>query len=204
MILGDGVFLMKSKSIVYYIMNLQESQKIIGLPEGISYGQFQRQDELNNRIVMRNIPDNNLKPNFDPRSVPTKYSRFPIVNSRTPSNVPYDKYLDHSVETSFTPINTKGPIHGFINNVHTESVLRNQFFALQRGADQAVYVPSSTSDLYKITMPISTTNEPQPFPSLWEQSTFNKNNRFTQESSIGNDIFSNNTRTQLRNTVVMK
>ena len=185
-------------------MNIQEEQKIYGIPEGISYGQFQRQDELNNKIYQRNLPDQKLKPNFDPRSVQTKYSRFPIINRRTEPQIPIEKYLDHSVESNFTPSNTKGHVSGFINNVHTESVLRNQFFSIQKGADQSVYVPSSNSDLYKVTMPISTQNEVQPFPSLFKQNTFDQNKRFSQDIQIGNDVFYNNTRTQLRNTVDMK
>ena len=83
-------------------------------------------------------------------------------------------------------------------------VLRNQFFSIQKGADQSVYVPSSNSDLYKVTMPISTQNEVQPFPSLFKQNTFDQNKRFSQDIQIGNDVFYNNTRTQLRNTVDMK
>ena len=43
-------------------MNIHEEQKIYGIPEGISYGQFQRQDELNNKIYQRNLPDQKLKP----------------------------------------------------------------------------------------------------------------------------------------------
>ena len=39
------------------------------------------------------------------------------------------------------------PFSGFVENVDVESVLRNQIFALQKN-DQAVYVPSSKSDLY--------------------------------------------------------
>jgi hypothetical protein len=198
-------------NIVYYYtinqMNLQNSSnKIYGIPDGVAYGQFERQDELNTRLLERNVPDRQQAPVFTPRMVSTRYSRFPLVNLRTQPKEQLNQYLDHSVESNFTPMNTKGHVSGFVNNIQTESVLRNQHFALQRGGDQGVYIPNSSSDLYRVSVPSSTTRkETQPFPTLFQQPTFQPNRRFQpQESNIGNDLFLNNTRVQLRNTLVQK
>jgi hypothetical protein len=46
-------------------MDINNTGKIYGIPEGITYRQFERTDELNDRIVMRNIPDIYLRPNID-------------------------------------------------------------------------------------------------------------------------------------------
>ena len=51
-----------------------------------------------------------------------------------------------------------------------ETALRNQYFALQHGADQSIYVPSSTSDLYNFTA--VGRQETQPYPGIAAQYTF--------------------------------
>ena len=51
-------------------MNLQEyNQPMYGVQEGILYGQNERVDELNERIMSRNTPDMTLAPNFDPHQI---------------------------------------------------------------------------------------------------------------------------------------
>ena len=77
---------------ILYILDEMELQnrddKILGVPVGVYYGQNERVDELNNRMESRQFPDSPLQPNFDPRSVPTKYSKFPIINRRKTMNEP--------------------------------------------------------------------------------------------------------------------
>jgi hypothetical protein len=178
-------------------MELTESGKIMGLHEGISYGQFERTDELNQRMQSRHFPDVGLAPNYDPRPVPTKYSHFPIVDRRAKPSVPMRPYLDHVVELNFNPGTSRGPSAGYFANVDKETVLRNQAFALQHGADQGVYVPSSQSDLYKVTV-VSRPGEAQPFPQLFEAPQFASVQHPNIVPSIGGDVFANHTRTQLR------
>jgi len=174
---------------------------IPGLVNGVEYGQYDRQCEINSRILSRNQSDKPLPPNFDPRPVLTKYSLFPILDNRPPSSVAIQPNYNYSLETNFTPpVQMRGPVSGFINHVNDESQLRNQYFALQRGADQGVYVPSSRSDLYNVTIPVPSAPEAQPYPLLFDEYQPNQycHPNLTAHPKIGSDTFHNNTRTQLR------
>jgi hypothetical protein len=173
-----------------------------GRVPGVFYGQDDRVEELNKRLVSRQYPDKPLPPNYDPRPVPTKYSRFPIIDRKAPIKERLHNYdLDDS---SFYPTSTNGPPNTFLKNVDTETFLRNQTVALQHGASMGVYVPSSQSDLYKASVPASSLPMIQPHPQLFE-----RNNSFSQPSgsyvlenqAVGRDVFTNYTRTQLRNTI---
>jgi len=175
-------------------MNLQESEKIMGISEGIYYGQFDRVNELNNRLGSRQFPDVALQPNFDPRPLATKYAFTP---SYPKPSVRIQRNVDHVVELNFNPGSSRAPPQGFLNNIDKETMLRNQAFALQHGADQGVYVPSSNSDLYKTTI-VSTPGEPQPFPSLFSKSQFAVTENPVEGTNIGKNVFFNHTRTQLR------
>ena len=180
-------------------MDLSEyNKKMVGVHEGVQYGQNERVDELNSRISNRFYPDAPLAPNFNTRPVPTKYAVFPALNARMPANVAIDSNYDYALESNFTPpVGFKAPPSGFLNNVDTESTLRNQFFGLQK-SDQSVYIPSTNSDLYKVTV-VSTPSE-QTHPLLFERPVFSNSNAVC-DSAIGNDMFHNYTRTQLRNTI---
>jgi hypothetical protein len=181
-------------------MDIAEPNKIKGIiPQtpGIIYRQFDRLNEINDRIQGRQFPDTALQPNYDPRPVPTKYSLFPIIERRKMENqVPLMKYLDYSTENSFAPIYNKGTVNGFFSNIHTESVLRNQYFALQKGADQSIYVPSSSSDLYNFTA--VGRQENQTHTSLFQTPSFDNTPNANLNPAIGSDHFFNHTRTQLR------
>ena len=176
-----------------------DEQRIMGLPKGLELKQFERTDELNLRLLERNEPQYPLAPNFTPRPVLTKYSLFPILDARMPCNVDIEANYNYSLETNFTPpVGKNAPVSGFINNVNLESDLLNIHHALQKGAGQNVYVPPSNSDMYRVTVP-SRPSE-QPFPGLFEPSSFSKSAHPNIESSphVGNMTFHNNTRTQLR------
>ena len=185
-------------------MNLHESNmSLYGLVQGISYGQQSRVDELNERTTARQFADKPLKPCFDMRPVPTKYSIFPLIDRRVPSQESHNKYLDHSLTTNFCPNIHKGPADGFIKNVETETILRNQYFALQRGADQAVYVPSTTSDLYGFTA--VGRQETQTHPTIAAQYKFESRVHPNLASGkIGQDRFHNYTRIQLKHSDFIK
>ena len=181
-------------------MNLSEYGKPFeGVVSGVYYGQYERAAEIDNRMEVRNVPDQPLPSNFDPRPVLTKYTLFPMLDNRMPATVPIQPIYNYSLENNFTPpVMATGPVSGFINNVHKESELRNQFFAHQKGADSAVYVPSSDSDLYKVYIP--STPSLQPYPLLFSTPTFNQGQHanLVNAPQIGKDVFHNNTRTQLR------
>jgi hypothetical protein len=179
-------------------MELYSNEKIHGLPEYLYYGQNERVDELNDRFRTRQFPDSPLQPNFDPRPIPTKYSVFPIINRRKPMNEPVVPYLDYNI-VNFNPGTQRAPPSGFLNNVDKETILRNQTFAYQRGADQSVYIPDSTSDMFKVS--IVSRPSIQPHPDLFQKSQFsNAAHPNLIGSNIGQDRLFNHTRTQLRNS----
>jgi hypothetical protein len=176
------------------------NEKMLGVIDGVYYGQLDRLDELNHRISDRNKPDFNLAPNFDPRPVQTKYVLFPAYDYRKPSNVPIQHEIRHQSEVNFYPGNSRGPPSTFFVNVDVETDLRNQNIALQHGASRGVYVPSSNSDLYKVSVVSRPTN--QPHPELFRrQQYYTHVPESLEQSKIGIDRFYNHTRTQLRNNV---
>lgn len=171
---------------------------IIGLIPGILYGQNERVDELNTRILSRMSCDLPLQPNIDVRPVPTKYARFPMVDRMTYPKVGLRTPVDYSLETNFAPIQSRGPVDGFFSHVNTESNLRNQFFAIQ-SAPQAAYIPKSTSDLYDIKMAEPSRRDTQPYPGLFDKYQIDVLAPIRNHNpAIGSQQFMNNTRTQLR------
>ncbi len=153
----------------------------------------QNDNEMSNDIRKRNIPSSILQPQFGLRPVSTKYSHFPIVDTQISNSVPIYK-KPYNVGLVFNPGDRMAPFSGFVDNVDVESVLRNQVFALQKN-DQAVYVPSSKSDLYmKEQFKPSTNNK---HPLLTPINNFNKNN--TNKLNLGGNLFYNHTRQDLKN-----
>lgn len=174
---------------------------LYGVQPGIVYGQNDRVDALNDRISARNVPDVPLAPNFDPRPVPTKYELFPILNARSTHADNITVYPQFSVQQNFNPGNNRAPPDTFLRNIDQESGLRNLGVALQHGAGQSVYVPNSTSDMYKIPHINGSQMEPQPHPRLFrgvELPALNPSAARIERTNIGKDIFFNNTRVQLR------
>jgi len=174
--------------------------KMYGVVNGLFYGQNERVDELNARIQSRNYADHALPPNFDPRPVQTKYVKFPALDVYRKPIVQIESNYDYGLETNFTPpLMSVGPVSGFLNRVNTESSLRNQYFALQKGADQGIYVPDKNSDLYRVRIPYIPGE--QTHPLLFENTQLDQSPHpnTINEPQIGADMFHNNTRTQLRN-----
>jgi hypothetical protein len=179
-------------------MSLLQNHPIEGVVQGIYYGQNERVDQLNDRILNRIHTDGPLQPNIDVRAVPTKYARFPIIDRMAIPKVGLAIAPDYSVEKIYAPIQSRGPVQGFLSNVNVESSLRNQYFALQSAA-QATYIPDSKSDLYEVKMAPSSHIEQQPYPGLFDpyQTNFHSAPR-NVDPKIGSQMFLNNTRTQLR------
>lgn len=178
-------------------MEYSNNNQINGLPKYAFYGQEDRVEELNKRIGSRHNIEKPLEPNFDIRPTSTKYDLFPIADKQpTPSSKKtYDTY---KLSNQFYNGNSKAPSSGYFSNIDLESNLRNQQFALQKGASQSVYVPTSESDMYKIKVPYTPSN--QPHPKLFVQPQFsNELHENVQNNQIGKDRFFNHTRTQLRN-----
>ena len=180
-----------------------KSGLIEGVHREVVVGQFERLDEINNRINSRRFSDYPLEPNFSPRPVSTKYSLMPVMakNSNPEPTVPIQPQLEHIIQMNFNPATRNGPFKTYARNVDTETVLRNQTMALQKSS-QSVYVPSSTSDLYNV----SVVSRPvfQPYSHLFDTPSFTQGvhpNLLNSGSKIGKDQFFNSTRTQLRQVV---
>lgn len=158
---------------------------------------FEKQNFMNNEIANRHVPSGGITMNFSFRPVNTKYTFMPTVAPIAPSTEPIQNYGNYDASSSFFPATRKLHFCGFASNVDRESTLRNQFFALQK-ADQRSYVPSSTSDLYENKINFITNNENLDSHLLFREQQFqdfNPNNFPT----IGNELFYNATRVQLKN-----
>jgi hypothetical protein len=167
-------------------------------PDSLYYGQFERTEEIDRRIYERTIAtDVPLRPNFDPRPSTTRQTVLPIISATR--NPPTRKYLEYNTNKVFSSIQRNGPVEGFLNNVNIESSLRNQYFGIQRGAIQSTYVPSSNSDLYKVSVPTKETEYKgaQPFPGLFQQETYQTTGN-PELGAIGKNVFHNPTKQQLR------
>ena len=173
----------------------------IDLQTGILVGSNDRVEELNLRILNRTNIDSNLKPNFDPRPLQTKYSKHDKKNTQPVfSKVvsPNKTYLDYYPEVIFYPGSSKAPISGFLNSIDVETNLRNQNIPLHKADLNIKYMPSLDSDLYNVKVPKGQ-NVTQPYPLLFEQYTFDQSHHPNVQSTIGNQMLYNHTRTQLRN-----
>jgi hypothetical protein len=155
----------------------------------------QIQEQTNKRIYDRNIPSQMLQPYLDVRPVMTKYSYLPIVDPRKQINTKLNQSPTYNVHSTFNPGNTLSPWSGFSSNINTESVLRNQVYALQK-CSQAVYVPNSTSDLYNYQF--KTKTQPNPHDLLFSENSFASFNPNPDDKSIGYNMFMNSTRMQTK------
>jgi hypothetical protein len=166
------------------------------------YGQEERVEELNYRIEERNKPDAPLEVKFDMRPASTKRTRFPISNRSNDIKAETPIYMLPTYDPAvfFTPpVGNQGPLSGF--KIDSESRLQNRFFALQRnGAGmQNQYIPSSRSDLYNVSVPLSPSD--QPYPGLFKpypKKVTSEVPDFVGYLQMSNKTFNNATRTQLR------
>jgi hypothetical protein len=156
-----------------------------------------RTEELNERVSNRNIPSGPLQPQFDIRPLSTKYSMMPIFDRRPIPTVSIQVLPTYNISNTFNPGNAQAaaPWSGFATNINDESRLRNQFFALQRGAGQSTYIPSRYSDMYEVNIQTNE-QELQPFPSLFEKGQFDQFNPAPKDSGI--NLFNNFTRYQIK------
>lgn len=157
----------------------------------------QKQNTMNNRAYSRNIPSQPLQPYLDSRSVLTKYSIMPVVDPRKQNAIPLIQTATYTPEKIFNPGNDFAPWSGYALNVNTESELRNQIYGLQK-CSQSVYVPDSTSDLYKVEWTNLGNTYNQPFPDLFRTEKYSPFNPNPQPNKIGFSLFNNATRQQVK------
>jgi len=151
-------------------------------------------NNMNAGIYGRNIPSKPLQPYLNVRPVLTKYSKLPIVDPRKETKTPLMQLETYNIHNTFNPGTDSAPWSGYASNVNLESELRNQIFALQKSS-QSVYVPKSTSSLYKYNYQNSKTI-PMNNPLLFQENTFEPFN--PNPENTGYQLFNNSTRVQVR------
>lgn len=154
--------------------------------------------ETNKRIYDRNIPSRLLQPYIDVRPVLTKYSYFPIVDPRKQLNKEFIQLPTYDINNTFNPGNTQSPWSGFATNINVESELRNQIYSLQK-CSQAVYIPSSQSDLYNYKF--NTQKQYNPHQLLEYQEVFSPFNPNENTEKCGIGMFYNSTRCQIKENI---
>lgn len=154
----------------------------------------ERDKEINKRLYERNIPSQPLKPNLEFRPEQTKFTLATEINPKVViKDSQLKSYEQYNTKQVFNPGNDKAPTEGYFMNIDNESILRNQISPLQK-SDQSVYIPSSTSDLYKTI--IQSKKVDQPHPYLFSQQTFSTFN--PNPSNLGRKTFNNSTRVELK------
>ena len=154
-------------------------------------------EEENKHLYERNIPSSTLQPYLSVRPVMTKYSYLPIVDPRRQLTTKLNEQPTYNINSTFNPGNNMSPWSGFASNINTESVLRNQIYALQN-CSQSVYVPSSNSDLYSNVFQPKNTGNPNAHKLLFKQDHFNDFNPNPNDSVVGGNFFMNSTRSQVK------
>jgi len=166
-----------------------------GVVNGVYLCQNDRTTQLSQRMYERNLPAEQLSMSYGPRPVPTRYVLMPMLDCRTPADVPCLVEPIYDTETEFSPGNSL-PFDGYQNNIDEESKLRNIIFPMQK-CGQAAYIPSSTSDLFHANY-LTETNRPV---NMTNKLLFNTE-QFTpfdpNTCNIGNKYFNNFTRYQVR------
>ena len=136
-------------------------------PNYIYYCNMDRVEELNHRLLDRNVPDNSMKPNFSIRPQSTKLSIFPIIDFKQKPTERLYYYKNNTPAETFNPGSNLGQYSAYASVINSESILQNRIYANQN-CEQANYIPSSNSDLYNNHIPVSTNASKQPFPHLFE------------------------------------
>ena len=154
-------------------------------------------NNVGNNIYERVVPSHEMQMNFGFRPIMSKYATMPIVDDRIISQVSINKEPTYNSEEVFYPGTSKPHFSGFASNIDSESTLRNQFFALQKG-NKHVYVPNSNSDLYENNLDIKNYDLNLDNLALFKKENFQDFNP-NVSNKIGNNIFNNSTRVQLKN-----
>lgn len=154
-------------------------------------------DENNSRIYNRNLPTFTLEPYLSFIPIATKYNKIENHNKKREYDLNVNNIenrASYNQHMMFNP-GSKAPWKGYSENINDESILRNQLYALQK-CNQSEYVPSSNSDLYKYNL--SVTQVKQTHPLLFKNEEFEKFNPNQNTNTVGNSLFMNYTRNQIR------
>ena len=172
---------------------------MLNLPDNVKICNLESLEELNRRMFDRNIPSTELAPNLSFRPTSTKYQVCPMNETLEKTNQHNRTYHDFNTNQVFYPGTRNAPVMGYLNNVNTESYLRNQFFALQE-CPQASWVADSTSELYtyNVDANIKPDNVLAEYPHLFKRYGLGYHNPNPCGLSLGNKLYYNHTRNQLK------
>tara|TARA_Y100001980_G_C14508890_1_gene284379 strand:+ start:567 stop:1031 length:465 start_codon:yes stop_codon:yes gene_type:complete len=145
---------------------------------------FERQNEINKRILERNIFFNNNNINtIDLRSQSTKCT-FPILNNNSENCFEIEKNI----------INNSKCYNNYSTNIDIESELKNQNSILDKSENK--YIPSSQSDLYQYNIKNDNNNVEMLYPYLFNNEIVRK---IDKKYNYKNSLFNNDTRQDLKN-----
>ena len=147
---------------------------------------FEKQNEINKRILERNIPFCNRDNPRDIRPECTKYT-FPVFT-----------YNDESKCFNINDLKFKNEdcFKSYSSNINIESKLKNQDKKLSNNANNE-YIPSSKSDLYVNQIQQTDNTADLLYPNL-----FNKNivdEKDSRNTIFRNKLFNTDTRQDLKN-----
>jgi hypothetical protein len=151
---------------------------------------------INNRINSRNYPSQKLEPAISNIPLQTKYNKLPILDNYKESTVKHELHPTYNSEKVFFPGNRKPHYSGFATNIDEESLLRNQYFALQK-CDRSQYIPATSSDMYVNNPSYVNTNININNYTVFQEPHFDNFNP-NISYKIGSEIFNNSTRVQLK------
>tara|TARA_B100000787_G_scaffold170105_1_gene164038 strand:- start:3326 stop:3790 length:465 start_codon:yes stop_codon:yes gene_type:complete len=145
---------------------------------------YMNQDNINNKIYDRNIPSNNIEPVFDPRPLSMKYNL-----KEKDTNVIEKQYNEFDTTTNFYPGTKKPTFSQFSNKIDLETELLhyNNKFNVNNNSDLYNNNKTHNNEYSELTSDYLLKKQ--------ESNYINENNLL----SLGNDIFNNNTRIQLKN-----
>ena len=154
-------------------------------------------DENSSRIYNRNLPTFTLEPYLSFIPMATKYNKIDNHYNKRQTDITaniMENRASYNQHMFFNP-GSSAPWKGYSENVNNESVLRNQVYALQK-CNQSEYVPSTQSDMYNYHLNVKQIH--QTHPLLFKQEQFEECNPNPESNKIGQGLFMNHTRNQLR------
>ena len=147
---------------------------------------FERQNEINKRILERNIPFCNKNNPINIRPDHTKYT-FPIFTYNNDSKC---------FNISDVKLKNEECFKNYSSNIDLESTLKSQDKKLNNSPNNK-YIPSSKSDLYLNNIQQTDNTTELLYPYLFNQNIINeKDNR---NNIFPNKLFNTDTRQDLKN-----
>ncbi len=116
------------------------------------------------------------------------------INNQVETKIKY--YGEYDVSNTFFPSDSKPHFSGFAYNIDLESGLRNQIYPLEH-SDKNKWYPDSKSNMYVNNIDFVNVNKNLDNDLLFRRETFDDFNP-NISNSIGNDVFYNPTRVQLK------